>query len=70
MAMLRAAIEGSMVVEMANGEHRIILHRPIDGMVVHNSPGAGFAPAMRTPEAAFRRNVKRVVSRSPYDTRN
>ena len=60
-------LEGSLVVEMKDGSHQLLTCSPFEGMVRHHEPGVGFGPVEITPEAEFRENIKKVVSRSRYD---
>lgn len=59
-----------MVVEMQDGTVQILLWTPFDGKVIHQgSRDDVFGPATETPETEFRKAVRRIVSRSPYDKR-
>ncbi len=62
-------LEGSLVVEMKDGSHRILTCTPFGGKVYHTKATEAFGHREATPEATFRRNMKRVVSRSSYDKR-
>lgn len=62
-------LEGSLVVEMKDGQQRMLTMSPWDGEVRHVGPGEAFGPVAVMPEKEFRANIKRVVSRSRYDTR-
>lgn len=62
-------LEGSLIVEMKNGEQRMITQEPFGGKVRHTECGVAFGPAELTDENEFRSQIKRVVSRSRYDNR-
>ena len=62
-------LEGSLIVEMTNGDHRMVTCTVFDGKVRHTEAGVAFGPAEVTDEAEFRSQMRRVVSRSPYDKR-
>lgn len=62
-------LEGSLLVEMENGDHRMISCEPFDGMVIHTKAGECFGEAVLTPEAEFRSSMRRVLSRCPRDKR-
>ena len=62
-------LEGSLLVEMKNGDQRMITQEPFQGKVRHTEAGVAFGPVELTDEAEFRSQMKRVVSRSSYDKR-
>ena len=62
-------LEGSLLVEMKNGDRREIICEPFDDTVHHVEAGIVFGMATLTPEAEFRANMRRVLSRSSYDKR-
>ncbi len=62
-------LEGGLVVEMTNGEHRHITCCPLNGNVYHREAGVAFGEGKITNEDEFRRTIQRVVSRSTYDKR-
>ncbi len=61
-------LEGGMVVEMTDGARRLITV-VMDGDVYHRGTRLAFGDGKITPEAEFRANMLRIVSRSQYDTR-
>lgn len=67
--MSKAYLEGSLIVEMKNGDRRIVKGEVFEGMVRHGKIGDAFGEIELTPEDEFRRQMRCVVSRSPYDKR-
>jgi len=65
----RVHLEAGLVVEMHNGDERHIICSPINGRIHHVEAGVGFGQAEITDENTFRRQLRRVVSRSTYDKR-
>lgn len=60
-------LEGSLVVEMTNGDHRVLTRTPYEGKVYHTGDDAWEVTV--TPEAQFRQQIHRIVSRSRFDRR-
>ena len=62
-------LEGSLIVELIDGRKRHLDFAPFDGKVIHSTPGEAFGQREITAEGEFRRQLKRIVSRSRYDRR-
>lgn len=62
-------LEGSLIVEMLDGTHRMLTCSPFNGNVYHCDASTAFGIREETPEAEFRSNMRHVVSRSSYDKR-
>lgn len=62
-------LEGSLVVEIYNGEHRTLTCSPFNGKVYHKGTKEAFSEVTATDEDEFRRQIQRVISRSQYNKR-
>ena len=67
--MKKVHLEGSLEVELKDGRHRIVTGEPFNGKVRHTEASVAFGLAELTNEDVFREQIKRVVSRSRYDSR-